>query len=254
MNFNIKDYLTEEPDDEEIKDEKWHDQFYGEIESKPETEQRLFAAQKNFIESRDMSIWKEMFQLCWAYTRSMILQRITGKKFVPPEEVDSKTTQATMNFMVQYLYNPKFEVGTSFAGMIKWKIVEVLYKNYTDEHLYSLNIAVDSSDSKAELQDLIDNDDSLLTTAIASPDDFLKKEAFTDTLAEFFNEFDKSVNYDNYLMLVIRSYVMLLVNQPSSRHAKRMFLQTWAADFKTQQLLEYCNLELKKRLFNSITN
>lgn len=60
VDFDIKHYLIEEVEVE--KDPHRFDNFYGDIESKPETEQQLFALQKEYLENgRSQEVWAKMF-------------------------------------------------------------------------------------------------------------------------------------------------------------------------------------------------
>ncbi len=132
VDFDIKHYLIEEVEVE--KDPHRFDCFYGEIEDKPETEQLLFTLQREYLENgRKQEVWAKMFEICWSYMQSLIKKRQTGGRFIEPDELDDKTTSATLAFMSQYLTKPEFEVGASFAGMMGWKIVEVMYKPSADD-------------------------------------------------------------------------------------------------------------------------
>lgn len=253
MDFNIADYLTE--DDTEVKpavkSPDWKKGFYGKLEDKPDTEQALFKLQEQYLASRDMKIWSEMFKLCHSYARSLILKRNTGKQYMPPEEVDDKTTTATLAFMSQYLNNPDFEVGASFAGMMSWKIVEALYKNKTEDFHVSLNETI-NDDADVELQDAIGTQDYKNVTSTDEtyndPTAFIDKMDLNEVIKGIFDELDESIEYDPRLEILVRLYLLLCLRHPRTRHSKRLFIERWAPDYKTATLLDYVLLELHNRM------
>lgn len=242
VNFNIKDHLL--PEEIIEKDPHRFDDFYGEMDDKPETEQQLFKYQMEYLKTRDMKVWSEMFDLCYSYMRSLILKRITGKNFVPPDEINDRTTSATLAFMSQYLTKSDFEVGASFAGMMKWKIIEFLYKPSTDDKAISLSMEIDKEGSST-LEDLIDA--GKVYDREINPEDIATKVSSEEIIDEIFAELDEIVD-DAKALLLIRLYILLCVHKPKNRHAKRLFLDTWAKDYKIEKLINYVTMELYNRL------
>ena len=241
IDFNISHYLVEDPQIE--KDPHRFDNFYGEIESKPSTERELFALQAEYLNNgRSQEVWTKMFEVCWPYIQSLIKKKLTGGKFVEKDELDDKTTAATLTFMSQYLTNPEFEVGASFAGMMNWKIVEVLYKPSADDRAISMSLEVDD-DGKNTLEDLI----SAECEGFYSPEDEVCREDPVDIIDQVLKELDEVID-TFYLKTVVRSYILLCLKHPKNRHSKRMFLNKWATDAKTEKLIEYVMLEIHNRL------
>lgn len=248
VDFDIKHYLIEEVEIE--KDPHRFDNFYGDIDDKPDTERELFALQHKYLnEGRSQEVWAKMFEICWSYMQSLIKKRQTGGKFIEKEELDDKTTSATLAFMSQYLTKPDFEVGASFAGMMGWKIVEVMYKPSADDKAVSMNIEIDD-DGKNTLEDLISAEDYGYW---ASPEDDACYISPMETIDEVLKEFDEVVD-DFYLRTVVRGYLMLCLKHPKNRHSKRMFLSRWANDIKTEKLIEYTMLTIHNRLKESNDN
>ena len=245
VNFNIKDYLVEE----NFERPNFEGVFYGELEDKPETERALFRMQLDYFNNnRDRDIWRQMFALCWDYMRSLILQRIKGKNFVEPEIIDEQTTSATLAFMSQYLTRPEFEVGASFAGMMKWKIIEVLYKGKNPKsnggEPISLQYEIDN-DGKSTLEDLIPAND-----VVYSPEENALKRAPYDIIEEILHELDETLECKNafYIKTIVRLYILLCLRHPKNRHAKKMFLDKWSKEYKIERLINYVMLELRNRL------
>lgn len=242
IDFDIKHYLIEEAEVE--KDPHRFDDFYGEIESKPETEQQMFALQDQYINhGRDQKVWSQMFEICWSYMQSLIKKRLSSAgKYMEPEELNDKTTAATLAFMSQYLTKPEFEVGASFAGMMKWKIVEVMYKPSADDKAISMSMEIDD-DGKSTLEDLISAEE----VGWCSPEDEACKTDPIETINQVLAELDSTLN-DFYLETVVRGYLLLCMKHPKSRHSKRMFLNRWAQDPRVEKLIEYVMLEVHNRL------
>lgn len=243
IDFDIKHYLIEETDVE--KDPHRFDDFYGEIESKPETEQQMFALQDRYINhGRDQAVWSQMFELCWSYMQSLIKKRLASAgKYMEPEELDDKTTAATLAFMSQYLTKPEFEVGASFAGMMKWKIIEVMYKPSADDKAISMSTEIDD-DGKNTLEDLIAAEDAGCWHFL---EDEVCRASPIDVINQVLKELDATLN-DFYLETVVRGYLLLCMKHPKNRHSKRMFLNRWAQSPKVEKLIEYVMLEVHNRL------
>lgn len=244
IDFNIEHYLDAEEKTDFEHTEDWHDQFYGDLKDKPETEQKLFEFQKKYRETRDPNVWSEMFELCYVYMRSLVLKRQKGKCFVEPEEISSKTATATLSFMSQYLKNPSFEVGASFAGMMSWKIVEALY-GQEDDKCWSLNSPINTEGD--ELLEVI-NEDNLIFQNNKHPDEFINKIDTKKIVDEVLDEADKVIDYDPRMSMLMRVYILLYFRKPRSRHAKKFFISKLTKDNKEADFLERVILEIYNRI------
>lgn len=254
IDFNINHYLVEEEKiDIEERTAKLRAEFYGDIESKPQTERELFDLQQQYLRTRDPKIWSQMFEICWSYMQSLIKKRIkkgskfNNKSFLEKDELDDKTTAATLSFMSSYLTRKDFEVGASFAGMMNWKIIEVMYSNTLDDKTISLSLET-HDDGKVTLGDTISS--SLSNEPYCSPEDSVLDVNLSTIINELFIELDDVVK--NYkLSLVIRAYVLLCLKHPKNRHVKNMFISKWAPTFKEERLLEYVMLEVYNKIKDS---
>ena len=184
-----------------------------------------------------------MFEICWSYMQSLIKKRQKGGKFIEKEELDDKTASATLAFMSQYLTKPEFEVGASFAGMMGWKIVEVMYKPSADDKAISMSLEIDD-DGKNTLEDLIAAEE---VGGWKSPEDDVCRVDPIDIINEVLEELDEVVD-DFYLRTIVRGYLILCLKHPKNRHSKRMFLNRWATDQKSEKLIEYTMLTIHNRL------
>lgn len=266
--------------DEYLPDEEWYKQFYGEVEDKPETEQKLFALQAEYFKKRieyrkkleawqkksdaaykkgkepplkpydeSKDVWSEMLSELYGYVRSCILQRCT-KKFMEPEDVSDKAMEASVRFMQQYIKRPDFVVGASFAGMFNMKIVEVLYKDKDEDQHVSLNALIGDSNSEFGDTQYRNNFHNFMygdRDVEYSPEDVCFNETIEDVVDDLFGELDTVVE-DSRLQFLARLYVGVLLQGPKTRHIKRLFLETWCKEFKIEQALEATSLELYNRL------
>ena len=245
-------------------------QFYGTIAEKPPTEQELFALQSQLFAERkkykkamdiwiknpskpkpvdgSSKVWSKMLEICFNYAKSMILKRNKGNKFMEPEDVEDKAIDAAMSFMNQYLRREDFEVGASFAGLIKFKIVEILYKGREDYHV-SLNQII-SDDSKTELIDSLgaNNYQSIICSEIDNPEEQLFRETPKEIIHNVLNELDEEIGHDSLLALKVRMYLTIILRSPKTRHIKRLFLEHWADNYQTEQVLESTILEIHNRI------
>lgn len=245
MDFDINHYVKLDVDEPcyEEKDEAWKNQFYGDFESKPETEQQLLLLQDKYLRTRDPKLWEEMYNLCQKYMRSLLLKQLKNGKFMDPEEVEDRTTQATLSFMSQYKRRPDFEVGASFAGMMRFKVLEVLGKKPQD---YQVSLNFNVNEEGTELVDILDS--SKLKGGV-NWQDYSPEKKFTgisikETISNVLSEFDEAIEYDPKLEVLARLYLTLYLRKPRSRHAKRVFLDRWAPDFRTERVLERVVLEV----------
>lgn len=262
--------------------------FYGTVNEKPPTEQELFALQtklflqreeykKEYAEySKDLEIaikqgkclnrpapidhsvdtWSEMLEIMYQYTRSCILKRNTKKKFMEPEDVTDKAISAALAFMSQYNKNPNFYVGASFAGMVKWKIVEALYKYQSEDDHLSLSQVV-SDDGSKEIGDNMTYEDNAIMdcgSEYASPEDKVILMSNGTIFDSVIRELDQVIGHESQNAFITRLYLLIILRGPRTRHSKRLFLERWASTHQTEQLLEASLLELHQRMVENYSN
>lgn len=264
MSFYIEDYLDNNDDNLEELDES---QFYGEIEDKPETERTLFRLQNDYLtyktkdKEKAIEVWKEMFLLIHNYAASLFKQRLKNKTFISPDEVEDKSTMAAINFMSQYIYRKNYKVGASFAGMLKFKVIEALYKSKNDERNVSLNLNIKDTDT--ELSDLINTDkfdSENLSSAQASKkviDDIIEKDSVMSIIRKMLKDVDKSLDdsiediyEEQYLSLIFRFFLLLQLKKSKKTDTKRNFLNQFENP-KIVEFLELSFMELYNRLKES---
>lgn len=213
-------------------------QYYGEIKDKPATEQKLFELQDKWLATKDSKVWSEMYMIISSYMRSLILKKLTNKIFLEKEEIDDKNNKAVIKFMSQYLTNPNFKIGASFAGMMKWQVLSVLYGKEEKIKYESLEKTL-SDDSSTTLGDIIHNDEYTNNA-------FLKTSA-KDIFEEVIYELNKT-KVDSKTKSLIYMYLILCLREPKNHHSKKIFQQNFFSDFKKRKILNLTLLEIYNRL------
>lgn len=257
--------------------------WYGKLEDKPPTEQQLFKLQDELFATRDAyreafaewqqencraykegranttpkpidhsrAVYSEMLGILFNYIKSVVLKRNKGKAFKEPDEIDDIAMSATIMFMNQYNKKDTFKVGASFAGMFGWKITEASAKNDVEKYHISLNKVLgndtDTEFGEAQFKNGFNNFMSPLEEN-ASPESIYMASIATNVVAEVLEELDEQLGKDSRLAFLARLYMTIVIRYPKTRHIKRIFLEKWCTDHKTQQVIEACELELYNRL------
>lgn len=223
------------------------------MENKPDTEKELFALQDEWLQTHDKAVWAKFQAVIYSYARSLVLKKLSNKKYLEEDEVLDATAEATFAFMAQYLKPGKdgkpFEIGASFAGVLNFKVVEALYKDCTEDTHISLNTLI-SEDSSSELEDnlYLYSQDSFRESMMAEdPSEVLTRYSLSDELEGILEELDAEIE-DPYIRLAVRLYLVMCLRRPRSRHAKECFLKEWASDAKTRAVIDLAIKELHSRM------
>lgn len=189
------------------------------LESKPVSEQKAFAYQTKWLQTKDPKVWEEWTALMFSYTRSLVLKKLTRKKYLEPDEIDDITADAVFNFMAQYLKPTKtggqFEVGASFAGMVNFKILEALYRGKDDSHILSLDAAI--TDENKTLADFAK------PLQVESNNESFLDYDLTDIVEDLLDEIDEKYSNDVYFASVLKLYVNLILKCPKQAATKNKF-------------------------------
>ena len=216
-----------------------------------ETELRLQELQEKFLDPNGCSKADkdEFFLVMRMYARSITLQMIKSKGLVlPPERVDEVCTDATLAILKQY-QKVGWKIEASFAGALRWKVIESLYGPKNEESHYSLNTTFsDDTDSK-EMLDLVSS--SSLPWSIDSYCDDPEETTFNQYSAvveEVNRLLDEAYEILDY-RLYVRFLPWLLLNIRKTR--ARNVMQTFTSCFLTsreESAFELLLLELRNRL------
>ena len=124
----------------------------------PETEIILTALQELYLKPGcSRALRDRYFMLMRSYARSILLKEIKRKGIVfPPEKVEELATDSTLLLMNQYT-KEGWKISASFAGALRWKVVESLYGDSKGEMNYSLNRTFSEDSNAKEMLDLMSN-------------------------------------------------------------------------------------------------
>lgn len=190
------------------------------LESKPISEQKAFAYQTKWLQTKDPKVWEEWTALMFSYTRSLVLKKLTRKKYLEPDEIDDITADAVFNFMAQYLKPTKtggqFEIGASFAGMVNFKILEALYRGKDDSHVLSLDATVTDEDKTLA--------DFAKPLQVESTNENFLDYDLTDIIQDLLTEIDEKYGDNVYLASVLKLYVNLIIKCPKQAATKNKFI------------------------------
>lgn len=216
-----------------------------------ETELKLQELQEKFLDPNGCSKADkdEFFLVMRMYARSITLQMIKSKGLVlPPERVDEVCTDATLAILKQY-QKVGWKIEASFAGALRWKVIESLYGPKNEESHYSLNTTFsDDTDSK-EMLDLVSSS-SLPWSNDSYCDDpeettFNQYSAVVEEVNRLLDEAYEMLDYRLY----VRFLPWLLLNIRKTR--ARNVMQTFTSCFLTsreESAFELLLLELRNRL------
>ena len=216
-----------------------------------ETELRLQELQEKFLDPNGCSKADkdEFFLVMRMYARSITLQMIKSKGLVlPPERVDEVCTDATLAILKQY-QKVGWKIEASFAGALRWKVIESVYGPKNEESHYSLNTTFsDDTDSK-EMLDLVSSS-SLPWSNDSYCDDpeettFNQYSAVVEEVNRLLDEAYEILDYRLY----VRFLPWLLLNIRKTR--ARNVMQTFTSCFLTsreESAFELLLLELRNRL------
>ena len=216
-----------------------------------ETELRLQELQEKFLDPNGCSKADkdEFFLVMRMYARSITLQMIKSKGLVlPPERVDEVCTDATLAILKQY-QKVGWKIEASFAGALRWKVIESLYGPKNEESHYSLNTTFsDDTDSK-EMLDIVSSS-SLPWSNDSYCDDpeettFNQYSAVVEEVNRLLDEAYELLDYRLY----VRFLPWLLLNIRKTR--ARNVMQTFTSCFLTsreESAFELLLLELRNRL------
>jgi len=119
---DIEDY----PEWRELCDAILRDLDKVDVASKPPTEQELFKYQYQFYsEYGDPHATDRMFNIISSYAGSLILKVKKTSRYISKDILHDMAQEVALRVVSQYLKRPGFVIQGSFAGYIKWKIIEV---------------------------------------------------------------------------------------------------------------------------------
>ena len=220
----------------------------------PETELDLQVLQQKFLENRsDKKNFEEYFMLLRTYARSITLKEIKRKNiFLQPERVDEICTDATILLLNQYR-KEGWSIGASFAGALRWKVIEAMYKHANDEMVYSLNTTFNKEEGGKEILDVMGSNENRNWSPVASTDKVDDPgNIVADTTNVAFEEIDAIVDeaydilpYSTFMRFIL--WLVIFFRKPKSRNAQNLFKEAFLKD-REEDAFELILLEIRDRL------
>jgi hypothetical protein len=214
---------------------------------KPQTEIDLDRLQDLYLQApNDVVVFEEFFLLVKAYSRSLTLKEIKTKIFLPPDRVDEVATEATLLFFKQYL-KPEWRVWGSFAGALRWKVVEALYKESFEDKMSSLNQLV--GEGTQEVADVLDKIGAtiLYNEEGEDPADAAARN-FNVASAEISGLLDEAYEALPFrLFILFECYLLLRLRRPKTRRTLPAF-QEFYLDGKAEKAFDLLMLEVRNRM------
>lgn len=215
---------------------------------KPPTEKLLIQLQDIWLEDRsNTQALDEFFTTLQAYARSLTLKINRGKVYLTPTRVSEISTDAILKVFDKYAKNPNFKVNDSFAGWVKYPIIELLYgpKQRRLDRISSLNAMI-SYDKESEL---IDIQEKLKFSSISGSD--YEKNPVKDLdeiikiVSSVFREAKAELTYRQQVLF--KSAFILWLRRPKSRFVIPKFMSTFFNP-EEEQTFEIFMLEMRNRL------
>lgn len=218
--------------------------------SKPETELLLDSLQEEYVTTRSPEVWASMFNVMVVYARSLTLKMNKGKVYLEPEHILGIATDAAIKIMERYK-DPEFRILHSFAGLLKWKIIESLYgPKEEDMHLSLNHVLREDASSKIELGDLQSKLNLTTVNSQTESDDVLLVSAPRDIgyiVSNLLCEFDEAC--DSYRLSVLsRIYLLLWLRKSKIRNHMQSFKKNLDLSAKEEESLELLLLEMRNRI------
>lgn len=225
----------------------------------PDTETSLQELQQKYLENRqDKKIFSDYFLLLRNYARSLALKEIKRKNiYLLPERVDEICTDATILLLNQYR-KEGWSVGSSFAGVLRWKVIEAMYKQANDEMHYSLNTNFNNDDNNKEFLDVIGLGSEKNWTVVAGNSiEDSPSESVINEVNVAFNEVNVIIDeaydilpYNLYIKFV--PWLVLKFRKPKSRNSQTTFTD-WFLTSREEDAFDLLFLEIRDRIVQHAT-
>jgi len=218
---------------------------------KPETEIRLGKLQESFLEDpTDRETFNAFFLLLKDYARSLTLKEIKSKVYLEPDRVEEIAVEAVLKLLDQYRRGKEtgWMVWGSFAGALRWKVIEALYQDSDEESAQSLNILIGDS-STQELGDLIEKFGvtPLLSTQPQNPEEqLISIEDIAHSEIQGVIQESSEILSEN-LQILFLAYLLLLLRKPKARLKVASF-KTIFLNSKSEEVFDLLMLEIRNRL------
>ena len=193
--------------------------------------------------------------------RSLLLKFIKNKIFLPPEVVSDTTKDICLLVVDKYRLRPDFKIEASFAGYIRYKILEILYapQKVWEEQCGSLNTVLsgegDGQGKSTEVGELSETlkFDYIFPVQASNPEEHFFKENTSTAIASVWTVFEDLVSSKKDTKL--ETYEAVIVSMSLTIYFRRdMFsvLRFNANNKKTdifEEIYDTALLEIRNRLY-----
>jgi hypothetical protein len=230
------------------------------MKSKPITEIALEKIQALYLNGREPKYLIQLYEELYPYVRSLLLKFIKNKVFLQPEVVADVSKDICLLVLDKYRNKPEFKIESSFAGYVKFKIMEILYspQKVWEERTVSLNTYL-SGDKKdkgktVELGDMPETlkFDYLFPTVSANPEETFFKEDATTAISSvwttFTDLFSAQNDTDSNTRKVLLVSLALLIYFRKDMTSLAKFKQTFIEAGVSSELYDLALLEIRNRL------
>ena len=226
---------------------------YAKYTPPPETEIVLTALQELYLKPNcSQALRDRYFMLMRAYARSILLKEIKRKGIVfPPEKVEELATDSTLLLMNQYT-KEGWKISASFAGALRWKVIESLYGDSKDEMNYSLNRTFTEDSNAKEMLDLMSNSNTPWYNHISQdPADEVAENENTaiEEVRILVNQAYDLLPYKVYLKFL--PWLLLKLRKPRIRNVMVQFNRIFLSS-KEEEAFDLLLLEMRNRIMMHI--
>jgi hypothetical protein len=225
------------------------------LRKKPDTEIKLSDLQEKYLEDRDTDTFQEIYSILIDYARSLTLKKIKGTVVLPADRVQEVAVDAATKIMTRYLKDPDFKIEHSFAGLLKWKVIESLYGDKKEEIHYSLNHIVGKENAhQVELGDIQTTNNLFNEEHI---EDFFRehnKKDLVDSIVNINKKVD-ALTKAPALRIASRLYMLLYLRNPRLRNYE-IYFKRFQEDYLTPKEILSLDIPIleKVRLANEYMN
>lgn len=222
---------------------------YNRYTPPPETEIRLTALQDLYITPNcSREVKDRYFMLMKIYARSLLLKEIKRKGVVlPPERVEELSIDTVLLLMGQYK-REGWKVSASFAGALRWKVVEALYGDSKDEMNFSLNKTFTDDSNAKEALDMMSGENTIWYKEKSdNPADIINDNynAAIDEVRYLIDQAYSILPYKVYFKFL--PWLLLKIRKPKARNIMMQFNRIFLSS-KEEEAFELLLMEMRNRI------
>lgn len=223
--------------------------IYTKYTPPPETEIILTALQELYLKpGASQKLKDRYFMLMRSYARSILLKEVKRKGLVfPSEKIEELATDSTLLLMNQYT-KEGWKISASFAGALRWKVVESLYGDSKDDMNFSLNRTFTEDSNAKEMLELMSNSNTPWYKHI-SQDPFDEVAENENTAVEevriLIDQAYYILPYNVYMKFL--PWLLLKIRKPKVRNIMMQFNRIFL-NSKEEKVFDILLLEMRNRI------